>query len=262
MFGEILSNDESLTYFSRAYIKFWGVTSIGSRIRAMHVFKELKKVRFRSVLEAGCGVGTYSLTLAKKNKNIQVLGVDLDINSIERAKAISKKCNIKNAKFKISNITTFEDNNSYDVLLLIDVLEHIADDKLALEKLYLLLEKGGHIIIHVPKKEDIVNSKSQNKLKFGHVRPGYTVDEIKTLLEKTGFEILTIKCTFGFFGHTAKNLSNKYSHDKLLFKEPSKITTFEKILFGFTFPFLLLLSYFDIFTKSGRGGILISAVKN
>ncbi len=96
----------------------------------------------------------------------------------------------------ITNIE-FEDN-SFDVILCIHVLEHIVDDKKAIGELFRVLKPNGYVIIQAPIDRDRevtyedknITSLEEREKTFGqkdHVRL-YGMD-IKDRLEQIGFDV-------------------------------------------------------------------------
>jgi len=102
------------------------------------------------VLEIGCGNGDSSLVMAKKG--FQVTGIDLSEFGIKQAKEIVKNNNLQDkAQFFVMDATelSFPDN-SFDTIVIPEVLEHIRSSKKILEEAIRVLRNGGRIIISVP----------------------------------------------------------------------------------------------------------------
>jgi len=57
-----------------------------------------------------------------------------------------------NPKFghKVVDITKVKDQNKYDVILCLNVLEHVYDFRTAVDNLYKAVKKGGTVVIFVP----------------------------------------------------------------------------------------------------------------
>jgi len=99
-------------------------------------------------------------------------------------------------QYDISDISV--ENNTYDVIICYHILEHIDDDKKAMQELYRILKNGGTCIIQTPFKEgDIYEDSSlineQERLKhFGqkdHVRL-YSANGLRDRLMESGFQVL------------------------------------------------------------------------
>jgi len=113
----------------------------GSLDRLRHVFLYLKnKTRVLTdelrILHVAPEV--YLAEVLRSNKKIDYVSVDLD------PKKALMQMDITNIKF---------DDNSFNVIICSQVLEHIPDDKKALCELYRVLKPGGFAILQVPISE-------------------------------------------------------------------------------------------------------------
>jgi SAM-dependent methyltransferase len=102
---------------------------------------------------------------------------------------------ISDVAFDITGIDV--ENNHFDLILCYHILEHVEQDKKAMNELYRVLRPGGHCVVQTPFKEgniyeDYSIRSSEERLKhFGqddHVRI-YSVDGLKSRLEDTGFDV-------------------------------------------------------------------------
>lgn len=80
----------------------------------------------------------------------------------------------------------------YDLVLMLDVLEHIEDDGGALQSLWHLLKPGGHAIITVPALMWLWNVHDE----VNHHYRRYHQPELTQLLAHTGFEIVDSRHAF------------------------------------------------------------------
>ena len=84
--------------------------------------------------------------------------------------------------------THFEDD-SFDLVVIIDFLEHIAADEAFINELSRIMKPAARLIINVPHdKPDSIIRKLRLRLgltdeKHGHLRPGYTYASLNALLE-------------------------------------------------------------------------------
>jgi len=94
------------------------------------------------ILDAGCGGGIISIPLARLGA--KVTGIDAGKANIEAAKTHAKKKGIK-IDFLCTNIE--EHKKQYDVLLCLEVIEHVDNLEEFMESLASLLKPGGLIIL-------------------------------------------------------------------------------------------------------------------
>ena len=105
-----------------------------------------KSIRKRNILDIGCGGGLISESLAKKNA--KVTGIDENIYHIKQAKEHAKMGSIK-IDYKNQSLDTFYKKNKkkYDLILCLEVLEHVDDVKETLDKISELMKPGATLIL-------------------------------------------------------------------------------------------------------------------
>jgi len=105
-----------------------------------------KSVKKKDVLDIGCGGGLISELLAKKNAN--VTGVDENIYNIKQARDHAKMSSVK-IDYKNQSLDTFYKKNKkkYDLILCLEVLEHVNDVKKTLDKISELMKPGATLIL-------------------------------------------------------------------------------------------------------------------
>ncbi|HZD43533.1 MAG TPA: methyltransferase domain-containing protein [Methanomicrobiales archaeon] len=86
---------------------------------------------------------------------------------------------------------------AFEQALLIDVLEHIGDDAAALREVNRILEMWGFLLISVPTPYFSKYFGKEFADRVGHVRDGYTLEQLMALLESTGFQVLQ----YGYHTH-------------------------------------------------------------
>ncbi|MCW8966700.1 MAG: class I SAM-dependent methyltransferase, partial [Candidatus Pacearchaeota archaeon] len=85
------------------------------------------------ILEAGCGVGAQTITLARNNPNTSITSIDISESSIAQARKTTDEAGITNVNFRQADIfhLTFEPE-SFDHIFICFVLEHLAEPLKAL----------------------------------------------------------------------------------------------------------------------------------
>ena len=104
------------------------------------------------VLDVGCGSGRLIAQIVRAGFD-EVLGIDIESDVIELGRSILNREGI-NAKLAVCNLLTeslpdFE--NQFDVITCAEVLEHVADWSMLVQRISSLLRPGGRLIISVPR---------------------------------------------------------------------------------------------------------------
>jgi len=100
------------------------------------------------VLEAGCGIGSQTLILAKNNPEAKIISFDISHESLGKARENVRERGIKNVRFLQADIfyLPFEDE-SFDHVFICFVLEHLQNPVEALECLKKVLKPGGTVTV-------------------------------------------------------------------------------------------------------------------
>lgn len=96
------------------------------------------------ILDLGCGNGTVRRQI-EQSTSWSTDGMDIDFKALQLNRGLKGNTYLYN----ISD-TRIEFQNYYDVVFLLDVLEHIQDKKPFLDSVLYLLKPGGVLIINVP----------------------------------------------------------------------------------------------------------------
>ncbi|HUN69076.1 MAG TPA: class I SAM-dependent methyltransferase, partial [Burkholderiales bacterium] len=101
-----------------------------------------------TVLEAGCGVGAQTVTLARNSPGARVTSIDISADSLAQAKARIAAAGIGNVQFRQADIFALPFGPaSFDHLFVCFVLEHLSKPAEALTALKTLLKPGGTITV-------------------------------------------------------------------------------------------------------------------
>jgi SAM-dependent methyltransferase len=104
--------------------------------------------RGSTVLEAGCGVGAQTLTLAQRSPGAQFTSIDLSADSIAEAKRRADRAGLTNVEFQQADIFGLPfDAESFDHVFVCFVLEHLSRPVEALAILKSLLRPGGTMTV-------------------------------------------------------------------------------------------------------------------
>lgn len=103
----------------------------------------------QTVLDAGCGAGYGSYILATLGKASQVIGVDISKDAINYASQLYKQKNISFLTSDIRQLTEIS-NNSIDLAVSFEVIEHIKEQNEFLREIKRILSKNGIMIVSTP----------------------------------------------------------------------------------------------------------------
>lgn len=100
------------------------------------------------ILEAGCGVGAQTITLARNSPDAYFTSIDISESSLLEAKKRIQAAGYTNVKFQQGDIFSLSfEEESFDHIFVCFVLEHLTQPIAALESLKSLLKVSGTITI-------------------------------------------------------------------------------------------------------------------
>jgi SAM-dependent methyltransferase len=102
-----------------------------------------------NVLENGCGVGMYVEHLAPFSGKIT--GLEYDFPRAKEARQLTHPLVNANIVCAAGEGLPFQ-SGSFDLILSHEVLEHVADDRMAVQEMARLLRPGGRAVIFVPNR--------------------------------------------------------------------------------------------------------------
>ncbi|MDD5570958.1 MAG: class I SAM-dependent methyltransferase [Bacteroidales bacterium] len=235
-------------------------------LRTWHIKRAFKKWLAGkiniNILDAGSGFGQYSYYLSSFDKSFNILGVDVKKEQIDDCNNFFGKLGKKNITFEPADLTVFQKPDTFDLILCVDVMEHIQDDVKVFKNFYASLKTQGMMLISTPSDKGGSDAHDSNDESFigEHVRNGYNIDDIKNKLQQSGFNNIETNYTYGKPGKLSWLLSMKYP---ILLLQISKlfliILPFYYIL---AFPFCFVLNYFDVALNHKSGtGLIVKAEK-
>ena len=99
------------------------------------------------ILDAGCGTGQRVLGFAKRYPKAQFYGIDLTAASLDVARQLAQKHDIKNISFKRQDILNLNVNERFDFIVSTGVVHHLADPQRGLNNLCKHLAGNGVICL-------------------------------------------------------------------------------------------------------------------
>lgn len=181
--------------------------------RFLWLKKNLNK-NSRRTLDAGCGSGSFSFLAAKSGG--EVLGMSFDSENNLKAAERAKIFGLNNAKFiteNLNNLPNIENEiGKFDQIICFETIEHIINDSGLVASFSRILDNKGILLLTAPYKfYHHLYGDDQTGLSVvedgGHVRVGYTHEELHSICKKFGLELVKTEYITGFFSQTLINIS-------------------------------------------------------
>lgn len=234
-------------------------------LREWHVKRALRKAirdgRAEDVLDAGSGFGQYSYYVARKTGR-SVTGVDINRAEIEKCTLFARKLGMKNLSFDFADLEKLGFENKFDLIVSVDVMEHLRDDVAVFRNFARALRPGGQIVISTPSNfgGSDVHDEGEHSFIEEHFREGYSAEEITSKLGTANLKTESVRYTYGKVGSWYWNLAIKIPV-KLLNKSFGLIVLLP-FYYLVALPFSVLFMSIDYFFPPKRGsGLLVIARK-
>lgn len=236
-------------------------------LRTWHIRREIRlfartQHNALEVLDAGSGFGQYSWWLAGKFRNWIIKGIDVKQDQVDDCNIFFRKAGKTNAHFFCDDLAVYKEPQTYDLIISVDVMEHIEDDMAVFRNFCESLKPGGMLLISTPSDQGGSDVHSGNQTSFieEHVRVGYNVEEIQQKLIQAGFSKTEARYQYGKPGGLSWKLSMKF---------PIRLLGVSKLFFAvlplyylLVFPFCLILNFADVRIKHQKGtGLIVKASK-
>lgn len=168
------------------------------KVRQIKNIIDKNKLQPSSIAEIGCGSGSILDELSKQPdlQHVCFEGYDISPQAIE----IAKKLENERIEFFQEDILSENNDKQFDILMVIDVFEHVPDYMGFVEK---CKAKAAYKIYHIPLDIHVSsvfrNSFIYNRYTIGHIHYFTAASAISTLRD-TGHEIIDSFYTNGAFG--------------------------------------------------------------
>jgi ubiquinone/menaquinone biosynthesis C-methylase UbiE len=112
--------------------------------RRLNLIRHYVELRGKRILDVGCGLGMYVSRFRQFSDD--VYGVDIDPDKVAQASEW-----LPNLRVSAAESLPFDDN-TFDVIFLNEVIEHVDDDRQTIREAYRVLAPGGHAVIYAPNR--------------------------------------------------------------------------------------------------------------
>ena len=134
--------DEASTYYRNLRWDKNRLTRFERDLTRRTIDEEVGPERVDSILEVGCGPGTWTALLAEKASH--VTAVDLSPGRLEQAR---RAVPYERVEFINADAATFEPDRQYDTAVSVRVLEYIPEWSAVVNKLGRLVKPGGRVVL-------------------------------------------------------------------------------------------------------------------
>ena len=189
-------------------------------LRLWYVRRELRALmggfppsRTVEVLDAGTGFAQVAYHIVRTFPNACVLAVDVKPDYLERARRFVERTGLQDRiRFEQQDLTAPDIDRTFDLIVSVDVMEHIEDDRTVFGHFAGLLKDGAHVLINTPSDRggSDVGVAGEGGFVGEHVRTGYNLDELCGKLEEAGLEPVRAFYTYGRYGTKAWRLLVKW----------------------------------------------------
>ncbi len=154
-----------------------------------------KAAHVSTAISFGSGEGLHEVFLARVRPDVSVLGVD-----IRRAEFADLPPNARFLSGDLLDASFRATLPKADFVFSIECLEHIEDDVTVARAMADCLVPGGHLYVQVPfanrsEQADPILCENERRC-FGHVRPGYDENALRTLARRLDLDVVFVAGAF------------------------------------------------------------------
>jgi trans-aconitate methyltransferase len=152
------------------------------------------------VLDIGCGAGATGTLIKQKFPGTRVIGIERNPQAAERARHVLDE--VICASIDSEAVSTHLERTRIDLVLLLDILEHLYDPWRSLLRLRESLVTGTRVLASVPNVRNLItldglasgqwNYEENGVLDITHVR-FFTKASLKQLFEETGYTVVAME---------------------------------------------------------------------
>lgn len=153
------------------------------RILKALITRVVRPPKKSKVLEVGCGTG-HNLAMLKGFGSVEASELDRCARAVANKRLPGKvKC------AKLPDLTMFK-RNGYDLIALLDVLEHVPDDLASLRAIHMRLKPGGALLMTVPANPWMWSAHDSAHHHFRR----YTKKQLEELFLRSGLDVQLLSC--------------------------------------------------------------------
>jgi SAM-dependent methyltransferase len=191
--------------------------------------------------------------MSKYLKPCNIYSVDVKEEWIEDCREFFSKSKIDTVSLGVEDLTKIDHTEKFDLIVCVDVMEHILDDVTVFKNFYNALKPNGFVLINSPSiygGSDVHEDEDESFI-GEHARDGYSKEDLVEKISPIGLKLHQSIYTYGFWGDKAWRLGIKYP---MLLLNASKLF-FILLPFYYLFTILpvLFMMYIDYSSENKKG---------
>lgn len=209
------------------------------------------------VLDAGTGLGQYTYYLARNFPDWNIYAVDVSANEICECNRFFHDLNYNRVLFRTENLEDVDRAEVYDLILAVNVIEYIKDDRAVLTNLFHALKPGGMLMVSVQSdKSHQVQPNFTNKLlQNQELQHRYNNLELKKLLKEIGYRNIKAHYAYGISGRISTVLG--VTIPKTLLRKSRHFLGLMPIYYTVMYPIIFVLNTIDAYFVHLTGSELV-----
>lgn len=168
------------------------------------------------VLDGGCGDGLLAEAVARKNPAWLIVGLDASPTMLAQARARIASAGLENVELVEGDVTKGIAGPGYDVVLAIECLSEIEDDRQALRVLADAVAPNGFLLVHVPERHWRPVLLGSPATWRHEVRHGYDREELIGLIEGTGLTVIELHGSYRRLVQLAQEIRDRIKRAPIL----------------------------------------------
>lgn len=161
------------------------------------------------VLDAGCGDGLLTLSLARRHGDWALLGVDRRADMLGGARERAVARGLGNVRFQPVDLTQPLSESGFDAVVALECLHEIPDDDAALRSMAGALKPGGLLALQVPERDWGPVLPGSTGIWREEVRHGYGREEIAADVRVAGLEPVELRPTYRSLAAAAQEIRDR-----------------------------------------------------
>ncbi len=146
-----------------------------------------------AILDIGAGNADFLCTLAVEPWVTSAWALDLSPEVVQWVEELREQLGLEKLHVRQDDFRSWQPDQQFGLVTLFEVLEHQRDDLAALQRIHVLLEPGGQLLLSVPAQPRLYSTIDELA---GHYRR-YSRGQLHDLLRRAGFQALAF-ASYGF----------------------------------------------------------------